>query len=57
MGKRSKENVNRYEMNKKNNPFLGLRMGSKNKAITIQCPRKYMKKEETVHSGWGEGIQ
>jgi hypothetical protein len=28
-------------------------MGRKNKAITIQCPWKYMKKEETAYPGGG----
>jgi hypothetical protein len=32
-------------------------MGRKNKAIMIQCPWKYMKKEETAYPGRGEGIQ
>jgi hypothetical protein len=56
--KESTECVNRYKMNKRNSPLLGLWMGRKNKAITIQCPWQYKKKEETAYpeSGGGDTV-
>ena len=56
-GKESIKTVNKYKTNKQNSPFLGLWMGRKNKAITIKCPWKYMKKDEIAYLGGEEGIK